>query len=80
MNFLAIWKGTIKGENIANRCAAKAIERLILISNDAEVFRFAAGGKQGQNLFLDKVSILVFIHENVADRVRHPLEDVRPGQ
>jgi hypothetical protein len=52
-----------KLEDVPDRGATKPIETLVLVANDAEIAGLLS--ELEQNLFLDVVCVLVFVHEDV---------------
>ena len=67
-----------KLQNVANRRPAKSVQALIFVADHAQIA--SPLGQFQQQLFLDVVRVLVFIHEHMADFPRHSVGGFRIGE
>ena len=64
-----------KVEDVADVCAAPLVDTLVIIADHAKILTRL--GQQADNLVLDVVGILIFVHEDVTETVLIIREDIR---
>ena len=84
-NYLGAGKILLEAQDVADFGSAPAIDGLVLIANGAQVASLAR--QPIQQLVLDAVGVLVFVHQDVAEtvgplgaRVVKSLQDVEGAQ